>query len=297
MLLTTREVAALLKVHPKQVYRLLRRGLPAHRIGDEWRFDPEEVLRYSRERGLVTPRSAEALSVEEQAVEGIDMRPAAPSPPWTPPLIAANGDLAVELLLEGARQGPGGCLGLVMADHETGLRLLGAGTVLVSGCHGDTPPPAMRGRALARLHLADREVGLAFRSGLSVHSVSAVVGARLASSLARKVPSTALHSLGIPPPSREPVFAHNREEPRADFESHNLSSLATQIFANEGRLRICPVQSREDSPFSGPFRARHAVTSRGLEHSTHVHGTPLSRARSPAFHASCITGKDTREPT
>src|SRR5262249_59336677 len=50
MLLTTREVAALLKVHPKHVYRLRRRGLPAHRVGDEWRFDEDEVRRYARDR-------------------------------------------------------------------------------------------------------------------------------------------------------------------------------------------------------------------------------------------------------
>ena len=51
MLLTTRDVAALLKVHPKHVYRLLKRGLPAHRVGDEWRFDEDEVRRYCRARG------------------------------------------------------------------------------------------------------------------------------------------------------------------------------------------------------------------------------------------------------
>ncbi len=33
--LTTREVAELLRVHPKHVYRLRKRGLPAHRVGDE----------------------------------------------------------------------------------------------------------------------------------------------------------------------------------------------------------------------------------------------------------------------
>src|SRR5580698_3844337 len=75
MLLTTREVAALLKVHPKHVYRLRKRGLPAHRVGDEWRFDEEEVRRYCRARG------------EEAAPEGGDRREA------PPPLLAANGDV------------------------------------------------------------------------------------------------------------------------------------------------------------------------------------------------------------
>ena len=48
MLITTKEVAALLRVHPKHVYRLLKRGLPAHRVGDEWRYDEAEVLRWAR---------------------------------------------------------------------------------------------------------------------------------------------------------------------------------------------------------------------------------------------------------
>ncbi len=44
-LLKSVEVAALLNVHPKHVYRLLRRGLPGRRVGGDWRFDRDEVLR------------------------------------------------------------------------------------------------------------------------------------------------------------------------------------------------------------------------------------------------------------
>src|SRR4051794_27145097 len=43
-LLTTEEVASLLRVHPKHVYRLLKKGLPARRVGSEWRFERGEVL-------------------------------------------------------------------------------------------------------------------------------------------------------------------------------------------------------------------------------------------------------------
>ena len=46
-LLTTVEVAEVLRVHPKHVYRLLKKGLPARRVGAEWRFDRE------RRAGLV----------------------------------------------------------------------------------------------------------------------------------------------------------------------------------------------------------------------------------------------------
>src|SRR5580692_8534384 len=113
MLLTTREVAALLKVHPKHVYRLRKRGLPAHRVGDEWRFDDDEVRRYCRARG------------EEAAPEGGDRREA------PPPLLAANGDVALEVLLDEARARGAPLVGLVQADHAGGLELLRRGAVLL----------------------------------------------------------------------------------------------------------------------------------------------------------------------
>jgi excisionase family DNA binding protein len=55
-LLTSTECAALLRVHPKHLYRLLRRGLPGHRVGGgHWRFDRDEVLAWMRTR---SPRVA-----------------------------------------------------------------------------------------------------------------------------------------------------------------------------------------------------------------------------------------------
>jgi putative molybdopterin biosynthesis protein len=163
MLLTTREVASLLQVHPKHVYRLLKRGLPAHRVGDEWRFDADEVRRYCRVRG-------EAASVSRE-------QPAAAP---TPPLLAANGDLAMLLLLDEARKRGGPLLGHVQADHATGLALLRQSAVMLTGCHGASIPPEMAGRGLARVHVAEREIGLAHRRGLRLRSASGIVGRRLA---------------------------------------------------------------------------------------------------------------------
>jgi excisionase family DNA binding protein len=58
-LLTSAEVAQLLRVHPKHLYRLLRRGLPGHRVdGGHWRFDREEVLAWMRAR---SPRGARPI--------------------------------------------------------------------------------------------------------------------------------------------------------------------------------------------------------------------------------------------
>src|SRR5208283_3172516 len=70
MLLTTNEVARLLRVHPKHVYRLLKRGLPAHRVGDEWRFDEDEVRGHVRSRGRAASADAAAEASATRAREG-----------------------------------------------------------------------------------------------------------------------------------------------------------------------------------------------------------------------------------
>jgi excisionase family DNA binding protein len=178
-----------LKVHPKHVYRLLKRGLPAHRVGDEWRFDEAEVRRYCRTRG------EEATSLSSLAPPSLSPRSLGPSASGSPaatlplgaassampPLCAANGDVALEVLLDTARD-RGALVGHVQADHTTGLALLRRGAVLLAGCHGDVPPEGALpdGVSLARIHLAERELGLAFRRGLRLRRVSGLVGRRLA---------------------------------------------------------------------------------------------------------------------
>jgi excisionase family DNA binding protein len=165
MLLTTKEVAALLQVHPKHVYRLLKRGLPAHRIGDEWRFDEAEVRRWGR--GAPEPaRDAPAPASNVTA---------------TLPLLAGNGDAPVELLLEALRQRGAPLLGLVQADHATGLDLLHSGAVLLAGCHGESAPSGSARGRLAWIHLVTRELGLTFRRGMRLRRASSVVGRRFAS--------------------------------------------------------------------------------------------------------------------
>ena len=58
--------------------------------------------------------------------------------------------------------------------------MLRQGAVLLTGCHGDTFPAEASALGLARIHLADREVGLAFRRGLRLRRPSGIVGRRLA---------------------------------------------------------------------------------------------------------------------
>jgi excisionase family DNA binding protein len=215
MLLTTKEVAALLKVHPKHVYRLRKRGLPAHRVGDEWRFDEEEVRRYCRARG------------EEAAPASGDRRET------PPPLLAANGDVAIEVLLDAARAAGAPLLGLVPADHAGGLALLRRGAVLLAGCHGSAVPPEAADLGLVRIHVADREVGLAFRRGLRLRQVSAVAGRRFAS----RPPSAgirahldaALHEAGV-----DPVAAH------ADAVLHRSHrDVVMAVLRGEAEIGLC----------------------------------------------------------
>jgi excisionase family DNA binding protein len=45
-ILTTQEVAELLKLHPKTVNKLAKSGrVPAYRIGRQWRFRKSEILK------------------------------------------------------------------------------------------------------------------------------------------------------------------------------------------------------------------------------------------------------------
>jgi excisionase family DNA binding protein len=46
-IITARELAAYLRVHPSTIYRLLHRGkLPAFRVGSDWRFSREAIERW-----------------------------------------------------------------------------------------------------------------------------------------------------------------------------------------------------------------------------------------------------------
>jgi putative molybdopterin biosynthesis protein len=142
-LLTTSEVARLLSVHPKQVYRLLRKGLPGRRIGAEWRFDPAEVTRWTRQGG--------AAAVPDEA-------PSADAPP----LVAANGDRVVLLLLR-VMLDRNALVGLVQADRGEGLALLARSAVLATGNHAGGFPTHVGSERVARIHLVRREVGLVSR--------------------------------------------------------------------------------------------------------------------------------------
>ena len=160
-LLTTEEVAALLRVHPKHVYRLLKRGLPARRAGGKWLFPRQEVLQWAE-----APARASAA-------------PAAGAVPA--PLLAANGDLAVEALLARHHAEGHPLVGFVLADRVHALTLLEEGRVLAAGWHGALPAETEARGGLARLHLVHREVGLLTAPGTPAPPLERLAQVRLAS--------------------------------------------------------------------------------------------------------------------
>ena len=163
-LLKSSEVAALLNVHPKHVYRLLRRGLPARRVGGDWRFDRDEVLAWAGARQA--GEDAPAVAPEQASTGGAS------------PLLAANGDVVVDLLLQLVNERPP-LLGFIRADRDRALDLLAAGEVLLAGSHGRAFPALTAGIRLARIHLVDREVGLAAPAGKAVPAPSRLGRLRL----------------------------------------------------------------------------------------------------------------------
>lgn len=153
-LLTTEEVAQVLRVHPKHVYRLLKRGLPARRVGSEWRFSRDEVLAWSG--GKPAPAHPQT---EPAAPAGVVPGALGGAPPA---LVAANGDVAVLALLRlAARLGPP-LLGFVQADTRRATELLQQRAVLAAGAHAGGFPSHIGEERVARLHLVSREIGLVY---------------------------------------------------------------------------------------------------------------------------------------
>jgi excisionase family DNA binding protein len=164
-LIGTNEIAELLQVHPKHVYRLLKRGLPSHRIGGEWRFDANEVLTWARSGGPARSSGAEAAARSQGGAE------------VAPPLVAANGDVCIEILLRFVAEQGGAPIGFVQADHQSASELVKEGRVLAAGLHGgDTDSDGDH----VFLHLARRTVGLAHRRR-KLRKLADVEGLRLAS--------------------------------------------------------------------------------------------------------------------
>ena len=56
-ILTVKEVCKLLQVHQSTVYKLIKEGrIPAFRIGSDWRFQKEGIVRWMAEQTKGAPQ-------------------------------------------------------------------------------------------------------------------------------------------------------------------------------------------------------------------------------------------------
>lgn len=175
-LLTTAEVAELLQIHSKQVYRLVKQGLPGRRVGGDWRFVRREIMAWVEHGGSAVG------AADEETPPPVSARMALPnaSDALVPPFVAANGDLAIEQLLDRVNRGLP-VLGFILADRDQAIRLLEQGAVLAAGSHGKGPPARLGDLRLARIHLVRREVGLVTPAGRKAPKLSTLAGLRFAS--------------------------------------------------------------------------------------------------------------------
>jgi excisionase family DNA binding protein len=71
-IMTVKEVAAYLRVHPCTIYRLLRQGmLPAFRVGADWRFRQADILAW--------PRAQSGAAAEQPSARSHPARAPAPT--------------------------------------------------------------------------------------------------------------------------------------------------------------------------------------------------------------------------
>lgn len=221
-LLDTRGVAELLDVHPKHVFRLLKRGLPGYRLGGEWRFEPEQVLAWMRAQGSSSQ---------------------APSPP-PPPIVAANGDVCVEELLQllSATASP---VGLLQADSTTGYDHVQHGRVLAAGIHGER---ATTQDSLLRVQLTRRQIGVCYRKGQRLRSLRGVAGLRLASrgptAGVRAHVDAALLEAGLDSAeihAKAQLLASHREVVLAVLSGRVDAGIATLAWAERAGLGCLPI--------------------------------------------------------
>jgi putative molybdopterin biosynthesis protein len=168
--------------------------------------------------------------------------------PLPPPLVASNGDIAVECLLGHLTRDQSPLFGHVQADRGLGLELLKRGEVLAAGCHGSEIPGAIDHERLAFIRLVDRQVGLAMRRGIQLRSLRQIGRWRLASR-----PATAgvrphldreLRRQGVDPDAihaKATVLTSHREVVCAVARGEADVGLASAAWANRVGLECIPL--------------------------------------------------------
>lgn len=141
--LTTVEVAELLRVHPKHVYRLLHQGMPARRVGGQWRFSRDAIKRWAETRGEGL-RESEAESSQASA------------PGMT--LLSAELVDVSELTLQALAKVSGVKFATVLANGLACRQMLDSGEVAVAILRcSNLPKPTC---ATVRISLGNRSLGI-----------------------------------------------------------------------------------------------------------------------------------------
>ncbi len=201
----------------------MRQGLPAQPRGSEWRFSRDAVLAWAggNTPGVVTAGSSTATP--HDPTEG------PPRPTLCPSLLAARGDIVIEVLLAHCnRRGPE-LLGYVQANRGQALPLLEANRVLAAGCHGDPPPVRFGSVRLARVQLCHREVGLCVRPGTLDPTIQHAQGSRFASH-----------------PSTAGILVHYRAAAASSGLDADLLLAGAQIWDTHGEVACAVVRGHAD---------------------------------------------------
>ncbi|HNS95334.1 MAG TPA: helix-turn-helix domain-containing protein [Polyangiaceae bacterium] len=138
--LTTAEVAALLRVHPKHVYRLLHQGMPARRVGGQWRFSRDAIQRWADQRGEPLAESSSGTAAT------------------TTTLIAAEANEVSRAVVAALAQSTGLRLATVASSTTESIEALSSGEVTAAIVRAVEPVQAAC--ATVRIALGSRIVGL-----------------------------------------------------------------------------------------------------------------------------------------
>lgn len=147
--LTTIEVAGVLRVHPKHVYRLLHQGMPARRVGGQWRFSRDAIMQWADHRvGSLGSDTAPPDTVSAASLAA---------------LVAVEPNELCDTVISTVAASPRARVAVMHAGQRRSLDLLAAGEVAAAVVrHHDALETAC---ATVRITLGARQLGIATGTG------------------------------------------------------------------------------------------------------------------------------------
>jgi molybdate-binding protein len=165
--------------------------------------------------------------------------------PELPPLIAANGDVCIEVLLRVAAERFGALFGFVQADCRTARELVESGRVIAGGIHGDLEDAE---DPVVRIHVVRRVIGLAHAARRRLRKAADVEGQRLASrpttAGVRAYLDQALKGGGLDPAATHhaaTLYPSHRDVILAVLAGHADVGLTSVAWAHRAGLQCLPL--------------------------------------------------------